>query len=89
MCKASFGLAMAAGLAISWFFAVGVATAEPYKWCAQYGGSDEGGASNCGFVTIEPAPVRFPFERGPSFEESVLPKGLSQERLPGRQRQKG
>jgi hypothetical protein len=53
MCKASFGLAMAAGLAISWFFAVGVATAEPYKWCAQYGGSDEGGASNCGFVTIE------------------------------------
>lgn len=27
-------------------------SADPYKWCAVYGG-DMGGASNCGFVTIE------------------------------------
>jgi hypothetical protein len=27
-------------------------SADPYKWCAVYG-SDMGGASNCGFVTIE------------------------------------
>ena len=27
-------------------------SADPYKWCAVYGG-DMGGATNCGFVTIE------------------------------------
>ena len=27
-------------------------SADPYKWCAVYSG-DMGGASNCGFVTIE------------------------------------
>ena len=27
-------------------------SADPYKWCANYSG-DMGGASNCGFVTIE------------------------------------
>jgi hypothetical protein len=26
--------------------------ADPYKWCAVYSG-DMGGATNCGFVTIE------------------------------------
>lgn len=25
---------------------------DPYKWCAVYGG-DSGGASNCGFLTLE------------------------------------
>ena len=24
-----------------------------YPWCAQYSGSDDGGHTNCGFVTIE------------------------------------
>jgi hypothetical protein len=52
MCKALFDLAVAVGFAALCFFAVGVATADPYKWCAVYGG-DMGGASNCGFVTIE------------------------------------
>ena len=28
------------------------AHADPYRWCAQYGGS-AGGASNCGFVTFQ------------------------------------
>lgn len=28
------------------------AHADPYKWCAQYGGRD-GGARNCGFLTLE------------------------------------
>jgi len=51
MCKASFGLAVAVGFSIC-FFAVGVSSADPYKWCAQYGGH-EGGGTNCGFVTIE------------------------------------
>ena len=25
----------------------------PYPWCAVYGSRDGGGASNCGFLTIE------------------------------------
>jgi len=28
------------------------AKADPYRWCAEYGGH-EGGGSNCGFVTWE------------------------------------
>lgn len=28
------------------------ADADPYKWCAQYGGRD-GGGRNCGFVSYE------------------------------------
>ncbi len=27
--------------------------ADPYRWCAQYGGGDLGGGRNCGFVTLE------------------------------------
>jgi hypothetical protein len=53
MCKASFGLAFAAGLATSYFFAVSPAAADAYKWCAQYSGGTSGGGINCGFVTIE------------------------------------
>lgn len=26
--------------------------ADPYRWCAQYGGGSAGGATNCGFVTL-------------------------------------
>jgi hypothetical protein len=50
MRKAILGIAIAAGLAAS--FLVGTASADPYKWCAIYGGRS-GGASNCGFVTFE------------------------------------
>jgi len=53
MHKASFGLAVAIGLATSCFFAVGTATADPYKWCAEYAGADSGGGTNCGFVALE------------------------------------
>jgi Protein of unknown function (DUF3551) len=28
------------------------ANADPYRWCAEYGGQ-EGGGTNCGFVTLE------------------------------------
>jgi hypothetical protein len=28
------------------------AKADPYAWCAEYGGG-RGGATNCGFVTLE------------------------------------
>jgi len=51
MYKALCGLAVAAGFATSLFFIVSPATADPYKWCAVYGGNF--GGSNCGFVTLE------------------------------------
>jgi Protein of unknown function (DUF3551) len=30
-----------------------VAHADPYKWCAVYGGDRGGGGRNCGFVTYK------------------------------------
>src|ERR1035441_676313 len=51
MYKPLFGLAVAAGCAASSLFAIGAATADPYKWCAVYNVGDA--AYNCGFVTIE------------------------------------
>jgi hypothetical protein len=48
MSKALVTLAAIAGFAA--LFA-GPAAADPYKWCAQYGGRD-GGATNCGFVSL-------------------------------------
>ena len=50
MYKPLFGLTVAAGFVASSFFAVGAATADPYKWCAVYGAY---AATNCGFITIE------------------------------------
>jgi hypothetical protein len=29
------------------------AKADPYRWCAQYGGGAIGGGTNCYFLTIE------------------------------------
>jgi hypothetical protein len=29
------------------------AQADPYRWCAVYGGSEFGGSSNCYFITLE------------------------------------
>ena len=52
MCKASFGIAVAAALATSFFLVVGTAAADPYKWCAVYN-ERTGGGTNCGFITIE------------------------------------
>jgi hypothetical protein len=40
-----------AALAAFALFAPPAAHADPYKWCAIYGGED-GGGTNCGFVTI-------------------------------------
>ena len=53
MRKAFFTLAVMAGFATSSFFTVGTAIADPYKWCAVYGGGDDFDGTNCGFVTIE------------------------------------
>jgi hypothetical protein len=52
MRKSLLGLALAAGLPTLLFATVGTASADPYKWCANYSGSDAA-ATNCGFVTIE------------------------------------
>jgi hypothetical protein len=48
--KAVLGLTVVAGVSATFF--VGPATADPYKWCAIYGGRG-GGATNCGFVTLQ------------------------------------
>ena len=29
------------------------AQADPYRWCAVYGGGEDGGSSNCYFITLE------------------------------------
>lgn len=34
-------------------FAPSPSSADPYRWCAQYGGFFGGGGRNCGFVTWE------------------------------------
>jgi len=33
--------------------AVGPARADPYRWCAQYGGFGGGGVESCYYVTLE------------------------------------
>lgn len=62
MCKLVTCLAVAASLTASFVANTGTATADPYKWCAQYADKDDGslvkkvnigGAVNCGFVTLE------------------------------------
>jgi hypothetical protein len=53
MGKTLLGLAAAAGLAASFLFSTGAASADPYRWCAVYGGDRGGGGGNCGFVTLE------------------------------------
>ncbi len=48
MRKVLLGIAAVATFAIA--LLVGVANADPYKWCAVYSAR---GASNCGFVTLD------------------------------------
>lgn len=45
-------LAAGAVLAVMLLCSAGPAKADPYKWCAVYGGED-GGGTNCGFITLE------------------------------------
>jgi Protein of unknown function (DUF3551) len=47
-------VALAAALAGAGLMLCGIsqAKADPYRWCAQYGGQ-EGGGTNCGFITLE------------------------------------
>lgn len=40
------------GFTASLYSCVGMATADPYKWCARAHGDDLGGSKNCGFITI-------------------------------------
>lgn len=44
--------AFIAGLLLLGAF-TGTAEADPYRWCADYGGGRGGGGSNCYFVTYE------------------------------------
>ena len=49
MCRLLAAMILAAGVVVLTPVA---GRADPYQWCAVYSG-DAGGASNCGFVTIE------------------------------------
>jgi hypothetical protein len=46
-------LLFAVGIVIGIAAAGGDAHAQNYPWCAEYGGGDMGGATNCGFTTYE------------------------------------
>ncbi|HTV37789.1 MAG TPA: DUF3551 domain-containing protein [Xanthobacteraceae bacterium] len=41
------------GILGSMFAFGGLAEAQNYPWCAQYGGGEMGGGTNCGFTTYE------------------------------------
>jgi len=45
-------IALLAGLLLLCGF-TGTAEADPYRWCADYGGGRGAGGSNCYFVTLE------------------------------------
>jgi hypothetical protein len=49
-CSTLFALTALAVLAVSIPTA---GQADPYKWCAVYGGKGGGNGANCGFVTLE------------------------------------
>jgi hypothetical protein len=82
MLKAVLGLAVAAGVSATFF--VGPANADPYKWCAIYGGRG-GGATNCGFVTLQQcqATIR---GAGGTCEENPRYTGGERRRAPKRYR---
>ena len=50
--KHVFAMALASVLTFSAFALTDSARADPYRWCAQYGASDDLG-TNCYFVTLE------------------------------------
>ncbi|MBI5911348.1 MAG: DUF3551 domain-containing protein [Betaproteobacteria bacterium] len=50
MRKVFAGMLMAAALTA---MTTTAGKADPYRWCAVYGGRDGGGGTNCGFVTLE------------------------------------
>jgi hypothetical protein len=50
LCSVFFALA---ALAAPTVFTPLVGHADPYAWCAAYGGGQNGGGRNCGFVTYQ------------------------------------
>jgi hypothetical protein len=50
LCSVFFALSTLAGLTV---FTPSAGQAEPYPWCAAYGGGRAGGGRNCGFATLE------------------------------------
>jgi len=46
-------LAIAAFAVLTATSLIGDAKADPYRWCAEYGGAGRGGGTNCYFATLE------------------------------------
>ena len=74
MCKTLFGVTVVVVTAASMFFTVGVASADPYKWCAVDSNS---GGTNCGFVTIEQCRATISGKGGSCEPKQVVPPNLS------------
>jgi hypothetical protein len=66
-----FGVFVAA--AASMFVSAVVASADPYKWC----GVDNGGGTNCGFITIEQCRASISGNGGFCEPKQVVPPNLS------------
>lgn len=49
LCLVFFALTALAALTV---FTPSAGHADPYKWCAAYGGGRSGGGRNCGFVSF-------------------------------------
>jgi hypothetical protein len=73
MRKTRFEVTAVVVAATSMLFTVGVASADPYKWCAV----DSGGGANCGFVTIEQCRATISGRGGSCEPKQVVPANLS------------
>ena len=76
MRKRLAGTIILAALAAAIVLTPAAAKADPYRWCAVYGG-DMGGASNCGFVTIEQCRATISGKGGSCQPKQVIPHNLS------------
>ena len=74
MRRTFFGVTVVVVAAASTFFTVGVASADPYKWCAVDSSS---GGTNCGFVTIEQCRATISGKGGSCEPKQVVPANLS------------
>ena len=56
------------------------ASAQVYPWCAEYSGGDTGGATNCGFVTLEQCKATISGIGGGCYENPSYPAASQRSR---------
>jgi hypothetical protein len=67
-------ISLGCAAATSIFLTVGAAAADPYKWCAV---DNNGGGTDCGFVTIEQCRATISGKGGSCEPKQVVPQNLS------------